>query len=190
MPVDNPQVILRNNWLAHHNPMIDWKEKEVHIKQDSNTHILRVNPARRVELISQKQAKVALATEDFELEKGDMVYLIQSRQDIEEELFENEPEETVNDDTQDPDVQKLLEEYQDIFQDEVTARPPSSSEIEHHIELTKGATPVQAYQYQMSPEHKATIIDTVSELLRLGHIKPSQSVRYMLGYMLYSSSYL
>jgi hypothetical protein len=115
-------------------------------------------------------------TKDLKLEEGDQVYLLQTKQDVDELLgpeedFYAKKRENVND----PDLNKLLEEYKDVFREELPREPPTKRNVEHEIILEEGTKPIQAHQYQLSPNHLQTIQETVAELLQLGHIKSSKS---------------
>ncbi len=115
-------------------------------------------------------------TKEFKPEEGDQVYLLQTKQDMDELLgpeddFYAKKQEEVND----PDLDKLLEEYKDVFREQLPQEKPTKRDVDHKIILEDGTRPIQAHQYQLSPNHLQTIQETVAELLRLGHIKSSKS---------------
>ena len=65
-----------------------------------------------------------------------------------------------------------LQEYQDIFPDELTSLPPDR-ELVHEIELIPGAQPVARAPYKMSPSESLELKNQVNQLLEQGFIKPS-----------------
>lgn len=71
------------------------------------------------------------------------------------------------------DLNKLLEEYQDVFQDP-TELPPARF-YDHHIPLMPRAAPVNSRPYKYSPQHKNEIERQVKELLQAGLIERSSS---------------
>jgi hypothetical protein len=165
MPVDHDHIILGNHWLANLNPQINWKEKTATIKKDGQVHVLKVNPTP-----GSDQVNFITNAKDYEPEEGDNFYLIDA--EIDDDLgIVPEPQEDITD----PDLAALLEEFQDIFRDELPDTKPTSRSVEHTITLKEGAQPVKAYQYRLSPLHQEAIQKSITELLRLGHIKPSKS---------------
>src|SRR5947208_12827205 len=165
MPVDHDHIILGNHWLANLNPQINWKEKTATIKKNGQLHILKVNPTP-----GTGQVNFITNANDYEPEEGDNFYLIDA--EIDEDLgITPEPQEDITE----PDLVTLLEEFQDIFRDELPDTKPSSRSVEHTITLKDGAQPVKAYQYRLSPLHQEAIQKSITELLRLGHIEPSKS---------------
>jgi hypothetical protein len=72
-----------------------------------------------------------------------------------------------------PDLQELLDKYQDVFQ-EPTQLPPQRA-LDHAIALEDGAQPVNSRPYRYSPLQKDEIERQVQEMLRTGIIKASMS---------------
>jgi hypothetical protein len=71
------------------------------------------------------------------------------------------------------EIQHLLEEYADVFEDPRTL-PPSRFH-DHHIPLLPNAVPVNSKPYRYSPLHKDEIENQVKALLAAGLIVPSTS---------------
>src|SRR5213080_710558 len=122
----------------------------------------------------------------FRFQNGDKMFLIESvdelkhlnlvkdnnDEELEEEadIFDKDREKI-----DDPKLEALCDEFAEIFQDEIPAGKPTSRNVEHHIPLIDGASPTQAYQYRISPQHRDAIQETVEELLKAGHIEHSKS---------------
>jgi hypothetical protein len=71
------------------------------------------------------------------------------------------------------EIQHLLEEYADVFEDPRTL-PPSRFH-DHHIPLLPNVVPVNSKPYRYSPLHKDEIENQVKALLAAGLIVPSTS---------------
>ena len=67
-----------------------------------------------------------------------------------------------------------LNEYQDIFPEELTQLPPER-ELVHEIELIPGAQPIARAPYKMSPSKALELKNQLTQLLDQGYIKPSVS---------------
>ena len=78
-----------------------------------------------------------------------------------------------NDSNVPKDIQQLISQYQDIFQ-EPTALPPRRT-CDHHITLVPGAQPVNVRPYRYAPIYKSEIEKQLSEMLKHGIIKPTTS---------------
>jgi dUTP pyrophosphatase len=144
MPTDHDQVILGNHWLDRLNPKIDWRKKEVSITRDGKTHTLQVNTDSKNRGCKEIQVNYLSADDDFKLDEEDQLLLVHMTDDIDEELGIipiSQP------DTDDPDLQKLLHEYQDVFRTELPSEKPTKRDVEHVIRLKEGAKPRNARQF-------------------------------------------
>ncbi|XP_051145003.1 uncharacterized protein LOC127260961 [Andrographis paniculata] len=74
-----------------------------------------------------------------------------------------------------PNVASLLQEYQDVFPDEVTGGLPPIRGIEHQMDLIPGASIPNCPAYKASPEEVKEIRKHVDELLDKGWIRESLS---------------
>ncbi|XP_051130355.1 uncharacterized protein LOC127250921 [Andrographis paniculata] len=74
-----------------------------------------------------------------------------------------------------PNVASLLQEYQDVFPDEVTGGLPPIRGIEHQMDLIPGASIPNRPAYKASPEEVKEIRKQVDELLDKGWILKSLS---------------
>ena len=69
---------------------------------------------------------------------------------------------------------KWLEDFQDVFPEELTELPPPR-ELDHSIELIPGAQPVARRPYKMSLPESAELKEQLTQLLDQGFIHPSIS---------------
>ena len=69
---------------------------------------------------------------------------------------------------------KWLDEYQDVFLEELTSLPPNQGLV-HEIELIPGAQPIARSPYKMSPLEALELKNQLNHLLEQGFIKPSVS---------------
>ena len=74
-------------------------------------------------------------------------------------------------DSQDP---PWLEEFQDVFPEELTNLPPKR-ELVHEIKLIPGAQPIARSPYKLSPFEALELKNQLSQLLEQGLIQPSVS---------------
>ena len=74
-----------------------------------------------------------------------------------------------------PEMKSLLEEYCDVFPDELPAGLPPSRSVDHAIELEPGTTPPFKQVYRLSQEELQALKTQLDELLKKGHIQSSKS---------------
>ena len=93
------------------------------------------------------------------LRKGLPIYVLKLNKP-DQEVEQSEPE--------------WLDEYQDVFPEELTSLPPDR-ELVHEIELIPGAQPIDRAPYKMSPSEALELKNQLNQLLEQGFIKPSVS---------------
>ena len=74
-----------------------------------------------------------------------------------------------------PRILGLIEEYKDVFPDEIPAGLPPIRGIEHQIDLIPGASLPNRPAYRMNPQETQEVQSQVQELLDKGYIRESMS---------------
>ena len=75
----------------------------------------------------------------------------------------------------DPRIQHLLQEFKDIFPEELPPELPPKRDIDHRIKLETGSTPPWRPIYRMSPLELDAMRKELDKLLKNGSIEPSLS---------------
>src|SRR3954462_4413005 len=75
----------------------------------------------------------------------------------------------------DPQIQHLLQEFKDIFPEELPLELPPKCDIDHRIKLETGSTPPWQPIYRMSPLELDALRKELDKLLKNGSIEPSLS---------------
>ena len=146
MPVHMDQLVLGNHWLSAINPQIDWKEKELIITQGDVIHTLRVDPTKKAKPLTK--INFLLDSKDFKAEEGDEIFLLHTREDVQEALgIDDEFYAKKREKIQDEGLEALLDEYTDVFREELPRDKPTKRNVEHTIPLVDRAQPIQAHQY-------------------------------------------
>ena len=73
-------------------------------------------------------------------------------------------------------VVSLLQEYEDVFPNNVPNGLPPIRGIEHQIDFVLGATIPNQLKYRSNPEETKELQRQVKELLTKGHVRESMSV--------------
>ncbi|XP_019056473.1 PREDICTED: uncharacterized protein LOC109115993 [Tarenaya hassleriana] len=74
-----------------------------------------------------------------------------------------------------PSISRLLEQFKDIFPDEIPAGLPPIRGIEHQIDLVPGAPLPNRPAYRMNPEETKELEKQIQELMSKGYIRESLS---------------
>ena len=72
-------------------------------------------------------------------------------------------------------VVSLLQEYEDMFSNDVPSGLPPIRGIEHQIDFVPGATIPNRLAYKRNPEETKELQRQVEELLTKGHVRESMS---------------
>lgn len=70
---------------------------------------------------------------------------------------------------------EMLEEFRDVFPDELPSGLPPSREVDHKIELVPGAVPPSRPTIRLSPTELDELKKQLEELVKAGFIRPSKS---------------
>jgi hypothetical protein len=75
-----------------------------------------------------------------------------------------------------PSIQKLLDEFADVFPESLpTGLPMDRGDKNHYIPLVPDAKPSVRTPYRLAPSEMESLKERIKELLILGHIRPSSS---------------
>src|ERR1043165_2396783 len=156
-------AILGKPWLYHANPTIDWRtntltfrygSKTIVVKADNLSSIFSNSTCNSIYISRQQLAKVPTNAELF------AVYL-----------------DTPNDNKNEfePEVQKLITQYKDIFPKTLPDHLPPKRSLDHAIKLIPGAEPPHRQIYQLSYDETNELKKQLEDLLQKGYIRPSTS---------------
>ena len=73
------------------------------------------------------------------------------------------------------ELHQLLEEFSDLFPEQLPKGRPPKREVEFEIKLEEGAVPPNKPPYRLSPKEHDELQAQIDDLLAQGHIRPSQS---------------
>lgn len=170
-------LVLGKDWLDVRNPSIDWSHNSVclsnaadevhqlHGGSDEPSQTPLPSPSQGVgsRIVSALQVK-RLAR------RGCQLFLM-----IPHEATDSGTDtlHTISDAR--PQVSRILEEFADVFPDDLPLGLPPDREIEHHIPLQPGATPPHRPPYRLSIAEEAELEKQLNDLLTHGYIRPSTS---------------
>ena len=157
-------IILGKPWLEKIQPQINWKSNWITIKTKDGELVLKpsqflASPTKQLALISSLQAKRAIQKDSHMFLC--IVGLINDDNGIRKLV--------------DPRVQSLVEEYSDIFPQELPKELPPERDILHRIELVPGQNPPSRPTYKLSYVEMEELKRQLKELLDVGYIQPSKS---------------
>jgi hypothetical protein len=151
-------AILGYDWLKQHSPMsCHWEHKTMSFVENGRDIVLQgVQPAQlSLEQLPAQQLVKWVAGNDI-----GAFAVVEVMAPTPDSVFPVE-------------IQHLLEEYTDVFEDPRTL-PPSRFH-DHHIPFLPNVVPVNSKPYRYSPLHKDEIENQVKALLAAGLIVPSTS---------------
>ena len=73
-----------------------------------------------------------------------------------------------------PEITKLLEEFADVFPDELPLGLPVPRETDHTIDLIEGAKPPAHRVYRLSPAEDAELKKQLDAYLKAGQVEPAR----------------
>ena len=74
------------------------------------------------------------------------------------------------------ELNQLLEEFRDLFPEQLPKGRPPKHEFEFEIKTEEGAVPPNKPPYRISPKEHEELQAQIDDLLAQGHIRPSQSL--------------
>ncbi|XP_050211920.1 uncharacterized protein LOC126662076 [Mercurialis annua] len=105
---------------------------------------------------------LSLAKFEEELQSAETMYVLIGKETVDESAV---PEE----------VAPLLAEFADVFPDDLLSALPPLRDIQHHIDLERGATLPNRPHYRMSPTEHEELRRQVEDLVAKGHVRESMS---------------
>ena len=73
------------------------------------------------------------------------------------------------------ELNQLLEEFKELFPEQLLKGRPPKREVEFEIKTEEGAVPPNKPPYRLSPKGHEELQAQIDDLLAQGHIRPSQS---------------
>jgi hypothetical protein len=153
-------VILGQPWLESANPAIDWQSRLMRIQGGGRVYTIPAdsrNPLK-MPVLNALQFK-------RQLKPKDELFL----------LFCLTSKSTVERPNEDPEVEKVLQEYKDIFPKKLPAGLPFKRNVDHKIEVEPGQEPPCRTPYRLSQPEMDELKKQLDQLLEDGHIRPSVS---------------
>ncbi|KAH9724161.1 hypothetical protein KPL70_007389 [Citrus sinensis] len=155
LPLAGLDMVLGIQWFEMLGSVVcNWK----HLTMDFNWQ----NQARRLQGIQRPIQVTSLETVAKEHRQGQMVFAVYV-QNLEDSSWDGIQ----------PDIQQLLSEFEDVFQE--PSNLPPLREIDHHIPLKEGTQPINVRPYRYAYFQKAEIEKQVQAMLNVGIIRPSTS---------------
>ncbi len=176
-PLARHDVILGKQWHAHNKVRKVPETNEVSIEQDEtfvadgSTPVSQGTSESNVQVISKKQLAKCLR-------RGETCYSVLLRHvKYETDEATSVPLNFIEDKSTHPsaEIRNALEDFKDVFPDELPDGLPPERGENFHIELTKDATPQKKGIYRLSDSELQEMRRQIAELLRKGHIRPSKS---------------
>jgi len=163
IPLVGYDVVLGVPWLQRHNPDINWTSYTISVNSCGEQYQLPLvgnTEPPPVEVISALQLK-------REVRHGEELYLAIVRPSAEHV-----------DDTkviQSGDASIIVNEFKDVFPDDLPSELPPRRDVDHRIELEPGQQPPSRPTYRMSQPELDELNRQLTELMSKGHIQESKS---------------
>src|ERR1700736_4762735 len=163
IPLVGDDVILGIPWLQRHNPSVNWTSYSISVNSNGKQCELPLANSTDtpvVELVSALQFK-------REAQHGEALYL----------ALVQVPQEHIADSKApiNSDASTVINEFKDVFPDDLPSGLPPNREIDHRIELEPGQNPTSRPTYRMSQPEMDELKKQLSELMDKGYIQESKS---------------
>ena len=185
--LDMPEydVILGLDWLQTANPVIDWQDMSIQVREESGT-IHELSPQDPVRYVHTQEGTYAVEGIDPISVKGvekmlrcpGAVYCLFNIRPVAEEKvptpsdLDLDPISLVT--TGHDKAKKILANYRHVFREDLPPELPPTRELEHRID-TGDASPINLNAYPLSPVHLAEQSRQLSQMLTQGIIQESSS---------------
>ena len=185
MKLNGYDAILGMPWLITENPKIDWLKKEVLFEGNKTTEVIapkseQVSKVQNVHLINEYNGETKLLSDSTDSIYLGYVKFLDEPPCIGTKCFslDSSNEKTASSvfsTSTDADAARVVEEYKDVFPEELPEGLPPKRNIDHRIIIEKGQKPPSRTPYRMSPKELEELKKQLDELLQKGFIRPSQS---------------
>eukprot|EP00877_Chromochloris_zofingiensis_P011718 jgi/Chrzof1/67/Cz01g02120.t1 len=175
--VEPYDLVLGDSWLLQRDAHLIWKDKKMvlykggkRITVHANAKLAKPTQQAATLLISATQIKKAI-------DKGDHLFMVQVQPSEQGEISVAEDTMTFADTglVQPQKLQQILEEYKDVFLEELPAGVPPERGESHVIQLEPGAKPPWRPLYRLSVTESKEVEKQIKDLLAKGYIEPSTS---------------
>ena len=169
-------VILGMPWLEKHNPHIDWIERLVTFRPLANHQNKRNETAKDHQIQGVKEwipglmdkPEFLLSAMQFKnaaAKKHNLIFC----GTVKTEEIPNSPA------TKDTRLEELLQDFNDVFPDDLPAGLPPDRGVAHKIDLEPGASASFGPVYRLSASEAEELKKQLEELEEKGYIRPSKS---------------
>ena len=163
IPLVGYDVILGIPWLQRHNPSVNWTSYSISVNSNGKQCELPLANSTDtpvVELVSALQFK-------REAQHGEALYL----------ALVQVPQEHIADSKApiNSDASTVINEFKDVFPDDLPSGLPPRREVDHRIELVPGQQPPSRPTYRMSQPEMDELKKQLTESLAKGYIQESKS---------------
>jgi hypothetical protein len=175
IPLSGYDIILGMPWLEDANPIIDWKEKIIQVKQGEKIH--SINSDSSIYLLSHIELDRAIKRKQVDSVQAILMRQVnQSTDNSTPNNMETEEQNNVKEPTEWTETRKqLLDEYRDVFPTDLPSGLPPTRSVDHRIELKPGSAPTNRPTYRMSPTELDEVKKQIDQLMESGFIRPSKS---------------
>src|SRR6202158_5841600 len=163
IPLVGYDVILGTPWLQRHNPSITWTSYSISVNSNGKQcelPLANITDTPVVELVSALQFK-------REVQHGEELYLALVQSPAE---HSNDSKAAIN-----RDASTIINEFKEVFPEELPSGLPPSRDIDHRIELVPGQQPPSRPTYRMSQPEMDELKKQLTELMDKGYIQESKS---------------
>ena len=192
MPLpDEFGAILGVNWCVNQSASLHFRKDHglasIHLRKTNSTlHVSAslVQNTDHVDVVSNKHSfgkvncsHVNLAELKDHVDDGDALFFVRVTAFGQVDLMVSDPDPSLADPERpmSADMQKLVEEFKDVFPSELPAGLPPDRGNFHTIPLVDGARPPFGPMYRLSPAERREVEKQIKDLLDKGFIKPSAS---------------